>query len=79
MANPYQSIYAKDLIPIIEHVALELMSEPIAGGKKVDGTILTLAEISNQNSLYAMYNSGIRHMAKTLIETLEEEMTDDSD
>lgn len=70
MGSDYKNWYLKDLIPIIEHVAMDLMSDPVMGGKKADGTMMTLTEIANQNSLIAMNNAGIRQMASTLIITL---------
>ena len=70
MSNDYKSWYLKDLIPIIEHVALDLMGDPIVDGKKSDGTAMTLTEIASRNSLIAMNNEGIRQMAETLIVTL---------
>lgn len=70
MGSDYKNWYLKDLIPIIEHVAMDLMSDPVMGGKKADGTMMTLTEIANQNSLIAMNNAGIRAMASTLIITL---------
>ena len=73
MADPYKTIYMKDLVPMIEHKALELMEEPIVQGKKSDGMAFTLAEISHQNSLYAMFNSGIRLLATELIAELQKE------
>lgn len=78
MSNDYKSWYLKDLIPIIEHVALDLMGDPIVNGKKADGTMMTLSEIANQNSLIAMHSAGIREMASTLIVTLAKDgETDD--
>ena len=76
MASEYKSFYLKDLVPIIEHAALDLMSSPIMNGKKHDGTYMTMAEIANQNSLIAMENSGIKLMAQTLIEQLSKEEAD---
>ena len=70
MASEYTSFYLKDLIPIIEHCALDLMTEPIVAGKKADGTLMNMAEVANQNSLIAMNNAGIRLLAKALIEEL---------
>ena len=52
---------------------LDLMDMPVTGGKKADGTLMTLAEISNQNSLIAMYNDGIRTLARVLAEQLSGE------
>ena len=78
MLNEYKSFYLKDLIHIIEHCALDLMSPPILVGKKADGTIMNLSEISNQNSMIAMENSGIKLLAQTLIDELSEESGDDN-
>ena len=79
MMDPYKSIYVKDLVPMIDHKALELMEEPIVQGKKSDGTAFTLAEISHQNSLYAMFNSGLRMLATELISALQEEEAEKDD
>lgn len=76
MANEYTSFYLKDPIPTIEHLALDLMGDPIVDGKKTDGTMMTLTEISNHNSLIAMSNDGVRMMAKALIQKLSEEDED---
>jgi len=73
--SDYKSFYLKDLTSMIEHSALDLMSSPITAGKKADGTLMTLAEVANQNSLIAMENSGIKLMATALIEQL---MKDDT-
>ena len=77
MANEYKSIYLKDLIPIIDNVAVENMMQPVFSGKKFDGTIMSLAEISNQNSLVAMHNEGIREMTLMLKNRLMKEDDDD--
>ena len=69
----YTTYTVEELIPIIRGVALDLMGVPITGGKKQDGTMMTMAEVSNQNSLTAMCNDGIRLMAKTLIDLLSGE------
>ena len=76
MASEYKSFYLKDLIPIIEHAALDLMSQPIMNAKKQDGSYMSLGEIANQNSLIAMENSGIKLMATTLIYQLSAEEAD---
>ena len=75
--NEYTTFYLKDLIPIIEHVALDLMSEPIMAGKKADGTLMNITEVANQNSLIAMNNAGIAEMARQLIVTLSKEADPD--
>lgn len=69
----YTSYSADDLVPIIEHAALGLMEEPVIQAKKTDGTYMTLTEISHQNSMNAMYNAGIRMLAKVLIDQLRGE------
>ena len=71
MSNEYKSFYLKDLIPIIEHAALDLMGEPIIAGKKQDGTLMNLQEVAQQNSLTAMNNAGIRILARVLIDQLQ--------
>ena len=70
MADDYRSFYLKDLIPIIVHTALDLMSQPILNAKKHDGTYMTMAEVANQNSMIAMENSGIKLLANALIDQL---------
>ena len=71
MASSYKSFYLEELIPMIEHAALDLMGEPIVNGKKPDGTLMNLTEVAQQNSLTAMNNAGIRLLAKVLIEQLQ--------
>ena len=71
MASEYTSFYLKDLIPIINRAAMDLMTEPITAGKKADGTLMNMAEVANQNSLTAMNNAGIRLMANALIDELK--------
>lgn len=75
--NEYATFYLKDLTQIIEHVALDLMSDPIMSGKKADGTLMNIAEVANQNSLIAMNNAGIAEMARQLIVTLAKEADPD--
>lgn len=75
--NEYATFYLKDLTQIIEHVALDLMSDPIMAGKKADGTMMNMAEVANQNSLIAMNNAGIAEMARQLIVTLAKEADPD--
>ena len=75
--NEYATFYLKDLTQIIEHVALDLMSDPIMAGKKADGTLMNMAEVANQNSLIAMNNAGIAEMARQLSVTLAKEADPD--
>ena len=62
--------YPDELNPIIEHCALDLMISPVIAGKKPDGTIMNLTEIANKNSMNAMYNDGVRDLARALIREL---------
>lgn len=71
MNNPYKTFSLKDLIPIIDRVAMDNMLEPVFTQKKPDGLMATLAEVSNHNSLSAMFNDGIRTMALRLEEELD--------
>lgn len=77
MNNPYKTYILSDLIQIIEHAALDLLNEPIFGGKKADGTLMNAVEVAQQNSMTAIYNSGIRLMARVLIEELTDEGKED--
>ena len=76
MASEYRQIYIKDLIPIIEDMAIEIMMTPSFSGLKADKTDMTLAEISAHNSLVSMHNEGVREMARMLIEALTKEDDD---
>ena len=78
MADDYKSFYLKDLVQIIEHTALDLLNEPIFGGKKADGTLMNAVEVAQQNSMTAVYNSGIRLLARLLIEQLQGVGDDDA-
>lgn len=78
MADKYKSFYLTDLVPLIEHCALDLMTSPVIAGKKQDGTIMNLTEIANQNSMNAMYNDGVRDFARAVIRELNGP-EDDSD
>ena len=71
MNNPYKSYTVSELVPMIEHAALDLMGEPIIAGKKADGTLMNLQEVAQQNSLTAMNNAGIRILARVLIDQLQ--------
>ena len=78
MNNPYKSYTISELVPMIEHAALDLMTSPIISGKKRDGTLMNLQEVAQQNSLTAMENSGIRLLARMLIEQLQGVGDDDA-
>ncbi|MBQ1790565.1 MAG: hypothetical protein II008_10315 [Oscillospiraceae bacterium] len=77
MNNPYKTYIVSELVQIIEHAALDLLNEPIFGGKKADGTLMNAVEVAQQNSMTAIYNSGIRLMARVLIEELTDEGKED--
>lgn len=76
MANNYKSFYLADIKRIIEETALETMMTPIIEGKKLDGGVMTLNEVSNYNSLVAMNNEGIRDFASSLMNRLTKEGED---
>lgn len=75
--SPYHTFQLVDLIPLIEHTALDLMGDPIIGGIKSDKTVKTMAEVSYENCLIANHNAGIAEMARQLIVVLSKE--DDPD
>lgn len=78
MADEYKSFYLKDLIPIINAAVLECMMTPSFGNmKKIDGTGMSLAEISAYNSLISIHNEGARELAGRLKEKLTEGDEDD--
>ena len=77
MSNGYTSIILKDLVPLIEEVAMDAMMTPGFEGKKVNGEMMTMAEVSHHNSLVAMHNEGVREMALNLVRKLTEEDGDD--
>lgn len=70
MYSDYHTYNLGELITIIEHCALDLMSEPMIAGKKADGTLMNITEVANQNSMIAMNNAGVRLMARALIDEL---------
>ena len=76
MANEYKSLYLKDVLHVIDHVAVESMMTP-AIVMKVNGENMTLAELSAHNSLVAMHNEGVRELANRLKDKLTEEESDD--
>ena len=81
MANEYKSFYLKDIEDIIDHAAMFTMQMPIfRQDKKLDGTLMTLIEMSNHNSLVAVHNEGVRELAMMLKRVLrgdEEENADE--
>ena len=78
MADDYKSFHLKDLIPIINAAVLDCMMTPSFGNmKKIDGTGMTLAEISAYNSLISVHNEGARELADRLKDALTKEDEDD--
>ena len=71
MNNPYKCYTISELVPMIEHAALDLMGEPIIAGKKLDGTPMNQQEVIMQNCFTAMNNAGIRLLASVLIDQLQ--------
>ena len=64
MPNMYKSFYLQDLLAMINVTALDTML----------GTSLSLVEDSkNENVCVAMYNDGIKDMAKAICTRLTEE------
>lgn len=62
-----------EFIGMIDSMVLDVMAAPVFTGKKQDGTDMTMAEISNRNSLIAMHNEGARELARALKAELEQE------
>ena len=79
MYNKYRSYSLGELISIIEHAALDLMSEPVISEKKADGTLMNLTEVANHNSMIAMNNAGIRLLANALIDELRGPAEEEAD
>ena len=75
--SPYHTFQLVDLIPLIEHTALDLMGDPIIGGVKSDKTVKTMAEVCYENCLIANHNAGIAEMARQLIVVLSKEADPD--
>lgn len=73
MSNAYKSYYLSDLIAIIDRVALENMMIPALEHKKPDGTVASLSELANYNSLVAINNEGIRDYVSQLKAALMKE------
>lgn len=77
MANEYKSLYLKDVLNKIDAVAMEAMMTPMfAISKKLDGTVMTLSEISAYNSLVSAHNEGIHEMAAQMKVKLAEDDDD---
>lgn len=69
--NPYKTLELKDLNRIIDSAALDCMMTPALQGKKSDGTVMNITEISAYNNMVAMNNAGVREMAQRLKDILK--------
>lgn len=77
MSDPYKNIFAKDLLPLIDEVALDAMRVPVFSSK-FDEREMTIHEISYHNGMVAMHNDGVRAMA-LLLKSRIEDGEDDGD
>jgi hypothetical protein len=76
MANGYRSYCVKDLIPIINKTAVDLMMQP---QKLFLGDQAQKVEsLSQLNDRVAQYNEGIRSLAIVLTNKLEKDGEDDA-
>lgn len=76
MANGYSSYYVKDLIPIINKTAIDLMMQP---QKLFLGDQAQKVEsLSQLNDRVAQFNEGVRSLAIVLTNTLEKDGEDDA-
>lgn len=73
MSNAYKSVYMADLLATIDRVAMECMMTPALEHKKPDGTVASLSELANYNSLVAINNEGIRDYVLNLKAELTKE------
>lgn len=74
MSNAYKSLYLSDLLAKIDEVAMRAMLTPTLEHKKPDGTVATLSELANYNSLVAINNEGIRdYVSQLKAELLKED------
>ena len=68
MGNDFKSYYLKDLIPLIDRVAIETMMPPhVATGANTSGMW------TENNSCTAIFNEGVRNMVIRLREVLLKE------
>ena len=76
MANGYSSYSVKDLIPIINKTAIDLMMQP---QKLFLGDQAQKVEsLSQLNDRVAQFNEGVRSLAIVLTNTLEKDGEDDA-
>ena len=76
MANGYSSSYVKDLIPIINKTAVDLMMQPqrLFLGDQAQ----KVESLSQLNDRVAQFNEGVRSLAIVLTNTLEKDGEDDA-
>ena len=76
MANGYSSYYVKDLIPIINKTAVDLMMQPqrLFLGDQAQ----KVESLSQLNDRVAQFNEGVRSLAIVLTNTLEKDGEDDA-
>ena len=79
MANAYKSFYLHDILETINEIAMDCLMSPVFDGKRPDGVMMTLAEISNHNSLVSMNNAGVLDFAQRLKAELMKEDEDKDD
>ena len=76
MANGYSSYYVKDLIPIINKTAVDIMMQP---QKLFLGDQAQKVEsLSQLNDRIAQFNEGVRSLAVVLTNKLEMDGEDDA-
>ena len=76
MVNGYSSYYVKDLIPIINKTAVDLMMQP---QKLFLGDQAQKVEsLSQLNDRIAQFNEGVRSLAVVLTNKLEKDGEDDA-
>lgn len=75
MANGYSSYYVKDLIPIINRAAVDIMMQPqrLFLGDQARN-VESLAQL---NDRIAQFNEGVRSLAVVLTNRLEKDGEDD--
>jgi len=70
-------LHRDEVISMINDALFSCLMTPIFQGKKVDGTMMNLTEISANNSMISIHNEGAREMAERLKEKLRERDQDD--
>ena len=60
----------KEVINLIQRMALAVMDRPVVEYRHADGTMMNLTEMNAMNTNTAFYNKGIQDFADRLIEEL---------